>query len=71
MLDWCDSLNGSIVTVYKYDKLLITGYSYVQEEDSKSGKLIYLLQRVIFEAKFKELVPNEGNEQISTQKVLI
>ena len=53
MLNCCDSLNGSIVTVYKYDKLLITGYNYVQEEDSKMGQLIYLLQRVILKQNLR------------------
>ena len=53
MLNWCDSLNGSIVTVYEYDKLLITGHSYVQEEDSKMGQLIYLLQSVILKQNLR------------------
>ena len=35
------SLNGFIVTVYRCDKLLITGYNYIQEEDSKLGQMIY------------------------------
>ena len=71
MLDWCDLFNGSIVPVYKYDKLLITGYNYVQEEDSKTGHLIYLLQRMILKQNLRNIKPKEGNEQISTRKVLI
>ena len=55
MLDRCDSFNGSIIIVYRYDKLLITRYNYVQEEDSKMGQLIYLLQRVIL----MKFMPNE------------
>ena len=43
MLDWCDSLNEFIVTVYRYDKLLITGYNYVQDVNSKLGQMIYPL----------------------------
>ena len=37
MLDRCDSFNGAIVTVYRCDKLLITGYRYEQEVNSKVG----------------------------------
>ena len=55
MLDRCDSFNGAIVTVYKCDKLLITGYRYAQEGDSKVGQMIYLLQRVVL----MKFMPNE------------
>ena len=36
----------SIVTVYRCDKLLITGDNYVQEEDSKMGQMIYHRRRL-------------------------
>ena len=53
MLDWCDSFNGSIVTVYRYVKLLIIGYNYVQDVDSKLGQLIYVLRRVMLKQNLR------------------
>ena len=55
MLDRCDSFNGAIIIVYRCDKLLITGYRYAQEVDSKVGEMIYLLRRVVF----MKFMPNE------------
>ena len=55
MLDRCDSFNAAIINVYRCDKLLITGYRYAQEVDSKVGKMIYLLRRVVF----MKFMPNE------------
>ena len=46
MLDRCDSFNGAIIISCRCDKVLILGYISVQEEDSKVGQLIYVLQRV-------------------------
>ena len=47
MLNWYDSYNGAIINIYRCVKLLIPGYRYAQELDSKVVQLIYLLQRVI------------------------
>ena len=55
MFDRCDSFNGTIIIVYRCDKLLITGYRYAQEVDSKVGEMIYLLRRVVF----MKFMPNE------------
>ena len=43
MLDRCNSFNRAIINIYRYVKLLIPGYRYAQEVDSKVGELIYLL----------------------------
>ena len=56
----CDSLNGTIINMCKCVKLLIPGYRYAQEVDSKVGERIYPLQRVVL-MKFMQ------NEQISTR----
>ena len=55
MLDRCDSFNGAIIIMCKFDKLLILGYISVQGVDSKVGQMIYALQRVVL-IKF---MPNE------------
>ena len=47
MLDRCYSFNGAIVNICLCDKLMILGYRYAQEVDSKVGQLIYALQRVV------------------------
>ena len=47
MLDRCDSFNGAIINMCRCDKLLILGYRYAQEEDSKVGEMIYALRRVV------------------------
>ena len=60
MLNRCDSSNGAIINMYRCDKLLILGYRYAQEVDSKVGEMIYLLQRVV-------LMEFMQNEQISTR----
>ena len=43
MLNRCDSFNGAIINIYRCDKLLILGYRYAQEVDSKVGEIIYPL----------------------------
>ena len=43
----------------RYVKLLITGYRYAQEVDSKVGQMIYVLQRVV-------LMKFMLNEQVSS-----
>ena len=53
MLDWFDSLNEFIVTVYRYVKLLITVYNYLPDVDSKLGQLIHLLWRVILKQNLR------------------
>ena len=58
-VDRCDSFNGATINFCLCDKLLILGYRYAQEEDSKVGELIYLLWRVV-------LMKFMPNEQIST-----
>ena len=55
MLDRCDSFNEAIINMCRCDKLLILGYRYAQEEDSKVGKMIYPLQRVVL----MKFMPNE------------
>ena len=47
MLDRCDFFNGAIITMCRCDKLLILGYRYAQEVDSKVGQMIYALERVV------------------------
>ena len=37
MLNRCDSFNGAIIILCRCDKLLILGYTSVQEVDSKMG----------------------------------
>ena len=53
MLNWCDSFNGSIVTVYRYDKLLITGYNYVQDVDSTVGAIDLSIAKGNLEANLR------------------
>ena len=55
MLDRCDSSNGAIIKISRCDKLLILGYRYAQEVDSKVGQMIYVLQRVVL----MKFMPNE------------
>ena len=55
MPDRCDHFNGAIINIYRCDKLLIFGYRYAQEEDSKVGEMIYALQRVVL----MKFMPNE------------
>ena len=47
MLDRCDPFNGAFINICRGDKLLISGYTYAQEVDSKVGQMIYALQRVV------------------------
>ena len=47
MLDRCDSFNGAIINMCRCAKLLILGYRYAQEVDSKVGEMIYPLRRVV------------------------
>ena len=47
MLDRCDSFNGTIINICRCNKLLILGYRYAQEVDSKVGKMIYVSRRVV------------------------
>ena len=51
----CDSFNEAIINIYRYDKLLILGYRYAQEVDSKVGEMIYPLRRVVL----MKFMPNE------------
>ena len=60
MLDRFDFFNGAIINMCRCDKLLILGYRYAQEEDSKVGEMIYALQRVV-------LMKFMPKEQISTR----
>ena len=55
MFDRCDSFNGAIIIMCKFDKLLILRYISVQGVGSRVGQMIYALQRVVL-IKF---MPNE------------
>ena len=59
MLNRCDSFDRAIINIYRCVKLLILGYIYAQEVDSKVGQLIFVLQKVV-------LIKFMPNEQIST-----
>ena len=57
ILDYCKTTTWSIGVIPSMDPLLLCTNmtNYAQEEDSKMGQLIYLLQRVIL----MKFIPNE------------